>query len=265
MADCEKYQELISLYVDRGISDEEKAELIAHIEQCEDCAQLLSIYADVSRLAAEDVEPPEELCAGVMAGVRKINAEKSKSRTSKRAVSRWIAAAACIAILAIPAAKLLSDNGANFSGSAPQSAETASITTGADGSSEAAIEYSDAESEYISDDADADNALSGTTTESASDILPDSDHDAAKSPATSGSTALFVSDVESDYFAVVYADTLPEDISSDSSRIEYTFSDGTMGATISRKEFESLEEAGYCEIIYNDNATSDVALLVFNK
>ena len=96
MADCERYRDLISEYIDGTISGEDQAELFHHIESCSDCAQLLETYAEISRIMADDTEPPEELLSGVMAGVREINDRRRQEGRIrfKRTAVRCLAAGA---------------------------------------------------------------------------------------------------------------------------------------------------------------------------
>lgn len=99
MNDCERAYDLMSQYIDGNISDIDKDFLSAHIKNCPECAELFSIYAEVSFIMADDAEPPDELLPNVMNGVNKINAEHKASGGRKKIISiRWLAAAACIAL-----------------------------------------------------------------------------------------------------------------------------------------------------------------------
>ncbi len=112
MADCEKYQELISLYVDdcsehtNNLSDQETHELLSHIKTCQNCAALLDDYLEISRLLKEAPEPPEALVSGVMEKVRRVSADRrAKRKTIIRRASLGIAAlAACAAVALVPRA-----------------------------------------------------------------------------------------------------------------------------------------------------------------
>jgi len=100
MNECGKFEDLISAYIDGEVTSEERAELMAHVENCPHCAELLAIYTDISLIASEDVEPPEELLAGVMAEVHKINAKKAApAKKAKVIYLRWAAIAACAALV----------------------------------------------------------------------------------------------------------------------------------------------------------------------
>ena len=109
MADCERYRDLISEYIDGTIGSEDQADLFRHIENCPECAQLLEAYAEISRIMADDADPPEELLSGVMDGVREINNKRrmeGRVRFRRTAV-RCLAAAACAAIILIPGLRFI--------------------------------------------------------------------------------------------------------------------------------------------------------------
>ena len=43
MPDCEKYMDLIGAELDDALTEEEKADLYAHLSQCENCRRLIFI------------------------------------------------------------------------------------------------------------------------------------------------------------------------------------------------------------------------------
>lgn len=133
MNECEKFEDLISAYIDGEVTSEERDELMAHIENCPHCAELLAIYTDISLIASEDVEPPEELLAGVMAEVHKINAKNAApAKKAKVIYLRWAAIAACAALVIFAGTRFIP--GTSFDtasgGAANTSTGFASSTTG---------------------------------------------------------------------------------------------------------------------------------------
>ncbi len=230
MAECDKYQDLISCYIDGTISEEDRQRLFKHIESCEDCAQLLEIYSDISRTMADDAEPPEELLSGVMSGVREINEKRRKaSRQRHRRAAVWLAAAACAVIMIIPASRLL----LNRAGSADEASAGSEDFNTADGFSPEVKEYTSS-----TDDASADEQETG------SQALPT------------------LEDVAQGYYAVVYASVVPTSLEVNDSRLTLDFADGSVGIQITLAEFTALEETGSYEIDYC-NDRSDSALLVY--
>ena len=106
MISCEKARDLISKHLDGELSAEESAALEAHLASCEDCSRFLSLLSLVSESVPEDVEPPAELKSGVMAEVKRLNAEKKRKKRSAL-ILRWTAAAASFAIIAFAGYSLL--------------------------------------------------------------------------------------------------------------------------------------------------------------
>lgn len=106
MISCEKARDLISKHLDGELSAEESAALEAHLASCEDCSRFLSLLSLVSESVPEDVEPPAELKSGVMAEVKRLNAEKKRKKRSSL-ILRWTAAAASFAIIAFAGYSLL--------------------------------------------------------------------------------------------------------------------------------------------------------------
>lgn len=92
----EHYKLLVSAVIDGEATDEERAELAAHIAECPECAALLEAYSAVGAELADEVEPPAKLAEGIMYRVRN---EKKKRRF---AFGRFtaIAAAAIVIIFA---------------------------------------------------------------------------------------------------------------------------------------------------------------------
>ena len=104
MSNCEKYLEMISAYADDELNETEKAELEAHLENCEECRSVLEMYREMSaEMLSGAEEVPEGFSDGVMEKVASY--EKNISARNKRRnfgiAGRWIGVAACIAIVLV--------------------------------------------------------------------------------------------------------------------------------------------------------------------
>lgn len=94
---CEEALELISGHIDESNTQEEEAQLQAHLASCAACRAILSAYEELDTgLATLKAEPPAELAAGVMDAIRQ---EASASRKIRRFPARGIAATAVAAAL----------------------------------------------------------------------------------------------------------------------------------------------------------------------
>ena len=105
MKKCEEFAPLLSAFVDGELTEEERAEVLAHVSECEKCRRLLgeltALHAALGELEDEDV--PAGFTEDVMAAVR---AEKAAMPRMKKpsAWRRWMPMAACAAIVALAAA-----------------------------------------------------------------------------------------------------------------------------------------------------------------
>ncbi len=109
MKKCEEFAPLLSAYFDGELTEEERAELRAHVMECEACQKLLgemtALHEAFGALGEEEV--PAGFTEGVMAAVR---AEKAaaKPQTKKRSAWRRMAPlAACAALVLLAAAVAL--------------------------------------------------------------------------------------------------------------------------------------------------------------
>ena len=79
MKKCEEFAPLLSAFVDGELTEEERAEVLAHVSECEKCRRLLgeltALHAALGELEDEDV--PAGFTGGVMAAVR---AEKAAAK-----------------------------------------------------------------------------------------------------------------------------------------------------------------------------------------
>ena len=105
MTECSRYQEMISRMLDGDLSEQERARLHAHVSECEDCRRALDAFTMLRNAMAEDLEePPEELASAVMEQVRSEPVSIEKKR--KLRVGRYVALAACLAIIVFAASRL---------------------------------------------------------------------------------------------------------------------------------------------------------------
>lgn len=279
MADCEHYQELISLYVDGEIAPDEKAGLLAHLKTCPDCAALLSVYSEVSRLLSDDADPPEALAENVMRRVREQREGRfQRSIRMRRTVLRIAATAACAALLLIPLSSLLRQAGAK-----KDNVEVAMY--GASGRAEDASDSAPA-SEYSS----GQDGVSGDINQKSSEadvpnapvapdahmLAPDLCEPTAPSPEPCDPSTPYteappseahnggydsLEALAADYAALVYAESFPEELEDLENRTVYTLPDGCQCAEITLEELALLKKAGYRVDAYSE--TSGLALVTF--
>ena len=111
MGDCTKYHEMISCLIDGELSENDQRELDFHLENCEGCRALLSIYK--MAFEEESVEPPGELLSGSMLKIRAAAARKKNSL--RKRVMRYVAVAASFAIILFSVPALTNLNSARTS------------------------------------------------------------------------------------------------------------------------------------------------------
>lgn len=94
MKECEEFAPLLSAFVDGELTEEERAEVLAHVSECEKCRRLLgeltALHAALGELEDEDV--PAGFTEGVMAAVRAEKAAKkpqAKSGAHGGSGCRW--------------------------------------------------------------------------------------------------------------------------------------------------------------------------------
>jgi anti-sigma factor RsiW len=128
----------LSALLDGELSDAERAEVLAHLDACEECrvyyAELCALHDAMGDL--DEVEVPENFAAGVLARLHEDAAPKKKPAGMWR---KWGALAACAAVVVLAAAVL--PNALNSKNTqeasvaapkaaiAPESAENTRITT----------------------------------------------------------------------------------------------------------------------------------------
>ena len=102
MRSCSEYQELISRLLDEDLSADEQAELERHVSGCAECRAMLDAFRSLSGALAEDLEEvPAGLHESIMADARR---EALRRRQAPKRVRRFLAMAACAALVILAAA-----------------------------------------------------------------------------------------------------------------------------------------------------------------
>lgn len=103
MKHCDQYALALSAFVDGELSEEEKTEVLAHVEACEDCreqlAELMTMRAAFGEMEEYDV--PEGFAEGVMTRLHEETAPKKRTHGRK-----WMGLAACAAVVIMAAVML---------------------------------------------------------------------------------------------------------------------------------------------------------------
>lgn len=174
MADCREYKEIISSYADGELSEIDKNELLAHLDECPSCRSLLSLYKSISGAAAESfVEPPENFTDNIMEKIKMLSENEKrtiptahKSKKSMRPVIiSFVAAAACLALAFIVSPELF-----NFGGGLTNSAVSMPMASGANEAASQELALDDNASLYAQK-ADI-NADSSTTVQDGAGAAP---------------------------------------------------------------------------------------------
>ncbi len=115
IADCKQIQEIIPLYIDNMLSDEEQNAVRAHIETCEACKAEYELMASIIKTAASlpELDVPEGFHEKLM---EKVKAEAEKKQERKmyalpwKKISGFAAAAAVIAVSVVSFMQLDREN-----------------------------------------------------------------------------------------------------------------------------------------------------------
>lgn len=93
---CEEALLLISGQIDEANTEEEAAQLREHLENCQECRELLETFQKINADILElKEEAPDDLCAGVMAAVRK------ETRVKRRKHRAWMNVAAAVFVTVV--------------------------------------------------------------------------------------------------------------------------------------------------------------------
>ncbi len=92
---CERYLDLISAQLDSPLSQQDQAELTAHLNSCPQCRAIADDLANIhSTLSGAAAVPPAELAQGVMRSIR-------GQRTARRRTWRQLGALAACLVLCV--------------------------------------------------------------------------------------------------------------------------------------------------------------------
>lgn len=104
VADCERYNTMISTAVDGQLEIGEKLELNEHLKTCAECRSYSELMERIhSALSEEEAEPPEKLADGIM---YKVELASSRRRFRRGTWGRYTVAAAVICLAVLGAARL---------------------------------------------------------------------------------------------------------------------------------------------------------------
>lgn len=101
MSACERYEIMISAMLDGELDEREKAELSAHIVGCERCSALAAAFAAASGALAEGLEEPPDDLHGVIMEKVGAAAKVKRGQTRFMRLRPIVAAAACVAVVAV--------------------------------------------------------------------------------------------------------------------------------------------------------------------
>lgn len=106
MQSCEVYLEQISRMMDGELPETERAELLAHLEQCEYCRNAYAAFAAVSSQLAEPDFPSIDLSAEIMAQIRQEPLPKAKQQSRRFSPLRMTALVAGLALVLFAVSRL---------------------------------------------------------------------------------------------------------------------------------------------------------------
>ncbi len=111
-SDCEHIENLIPLYIDNMLSEEENDILCEHIKSCPECAENLKFLKSMMAVAkdAPEISVPEDFHSNLMNGVRKEAAKKSLGLLALKRTIVGFAAAAAVVALSVTAHINLNEN-----------------------------------------------------------------------------------------------------------------------------------------------------------
>lgn len=142
MSGCEAYRSLLSALLDGELEGQERRDVEAHLAECPDCRAYLEDLKEIQAVfRGLDELAPQDFSAHVMERVRVTDQDRPERKTVRlRPWRRWVAAAACCALVAAGAWSLWSghrqDSGAPMLRSAGPDVTMYSGDPGADNAPE---------------------------------------------------------------------------------------------------------------------------------
>ena len=100
MSDHERFEDLISLYLDGALDEAGEAELRVHLESCRACRELLGLLTGVHDTLSVEKDPPEALLRGVLEGVERVKRTRKTVMIRRTGLAVSLAAAAAALALA---------------------------------------------------------------------------------------------------------------------------------------------------------------------
>ena len=94
MSDHERFEDLISLYLDGALDEAGEAELRVHLESCRACRELLGLLTGVHDTLSVEKDPPEALLRGVLEGVECVKRTRKTVMIRRTGLAVSLAAAA---------------------------------------------------------------------------------------------------------------------------------------------------------------------------
>ena len=220
MSNCEKYLDMISAYADGELTENEKAELEAHLETCSECRSILEIYSAISsEMAIDTEEVPEGFSDGVMKKVAVYEKKAKTRRKNLRIAGRWIGVAACIAVI-VAVFPQMPGLGCGASG-APM--ENAAADCGSVDTTVAGSGYFDRADEMVSEPTGAEPESSVDMSFLDSDMMTDASDNGEAFPSDSAASESENAKHEATVGMVVtvYGDKIPEELLNSDYEVTY--------------------------------------------
>lgn len=115
MSRCDKYLEMISLYVDGELDEDSAAQLREHLEECQECRKYYEAFSIISQ-NIEETQAPEGFASEVMGALRESGGRQAvgaasgnnarKRKLTRSTVGRFAALAACLALVVAAGVKV---------------------------------------------------------------------------------------------------------------------------------------------------------------
>ena len=183
MDSCKEYEAMISRMLDDDLSADELARLHAHLENCENCRRMYDAFQTLRAGLTEDAEePPETFATDVMEQIRREPVLLAKRRPK---IGRYIALAACLAVVAFSAYRFHLFGGMRMGSASNEAPMTAEFSTEADVWYPESVTAEDIGASMTVAPADCDEVTNGASLDEVDSIfsVPASEPDAAMNEA----------------------------------------------------------------------------------